>query len=367
MDAVACRLADSVATLELDYDIPYTSLAFIRQDSGFLARCKIEVQLLDRRGSPIAGDVWQRSISTLEYESTVSQSSSDLGTLQMRLPEDASRARVDVSDLGSDRRSEATFPIKRSSSGLRVRFFKGGQVQPARTYELGDTLVAVAEAAGGEVDSFRFNVLNGKRTLLTAVEPGTESVGWARARLELPIADSSGVARLPDGEHVLAVEARGLGHKLRTEVEFRVQVPFFWNDDAYREKVDELIWVATMDEMDKLKKVSPQERKPAWDEFWRLKDPTPTTGRNEREEEYFDRIEYAKKHFAHGDRGYRSDRARVYVKYGPPESIESRPFEIDQHAYEIWYYYGLGLQFLFVDRSGFGEYVLDNPGTLNGR
>jgi GWxTD domain-containing protein len=88
----------------------------------------------------------------------------------------------------------------------------------------------------------------------------------------------------------------------------------------------------------------------------------PATDRNEREEEYFARISYAEEKFRHGDRGYRSDRGRVYVVYGPPDQVESRPFELDTPAYEVWSYYGSGRSFTFVDRYGTGQFVLVSAG-----
>ena len=91
---------------------------------------------------------------------------------------------------------------------------------------------------------------------------------------------------------------------------------------------------------------------------------TPVKGRYATEEEYFGRIDYAEEHFRHGDRGYLSDRGHVYALYGPPDQIESRPFEIDSPAVEVWYYYQLNKEFDFVDRFGAGEYMLQNREEL---
>ncbi len=46
------------------------------------------------------------------------------------------------------------------------------------------------------------------------------------------------------------------------------------------------------------------------------------------------------------------------MKFGAPDQIESNPFERSSQPYEIWYYYSQNCRFVFVDVSGFGEYIL---------
>jgi GWxTD domain-containing protein len=113
-----------------------------------------------------------------------------------------------------------------------------------------------------------------------------------------------------------------------------------------------------------LRSVPRGERQQAWREFWKKRERTPIKGRYVNEQDYFERIDYAREHFGHGDRGYLSDRGHVYVLYGAPDQIESRPFDIDSPAYEVWYYYQTNKEFDFVDRFGAGEYVLQNREEL---
>lgn len=41
-------------------------------------------------------------------------------------------------------------------------------------------------------------------------------------------------------------------------------------------------------------------------------------------------------------KGYDTDRGRVFLKYGPPNTIVDRPFEQEVVPYQIWHYYKLG-------------------------
>lgn len=353
-------------TLELYYEIPFSSLSFVRSEGGFAARFSIGVELSDAKGSPVAGDLWQRSVLVADYGAAAGRDSVVSGTVSLSVPERARRGQVVVSDERSDRKASGTFTLDQAASGLRIRLYRQGKQNQSRAYQLDDTLEALAELVPlgqpnqsrqvTEQDSFRFAVKVGRRVLVGGSVAGFDSAGRRYGRYILPIADSAGAARLSAGEYEL--EARAAGETGRTF--FRVSVPFFQDDKAYREKVEELLYVATPGEMAELKRKPRQEREQAWQDFWKKKDPTPTTDRNEQEEEYFRRIEYAKEHFGGADKGFRSDRGRIYVRYGPPDNIEAKHFEIDARASETWYYYTLGLEFTFVDRYGFGEYLLAN-------
>ncbi|MCU0452361.1 MAG: GWxTD domain-containing protein [Bacteroidetes bacterium] len=66
------------------------------------------------------------------------------------------------------------------------------------------------------------------------------------------------------------------------------------------------------------------------------------------------------KYRVHSREGWQSDRGRVYLLYGDPDDIERVPSNEDTKPYEIWYYNQIesGVQFIFIDRTGFGEYIL---------
>ncbi|MEX2115572.1 MAG: GWxTD domain-containing protein [Bacteroidota bacterium] len=58
--------------------------------------------------------------------------------------------------------------------------------------------------------------------------------------------------------------------------------------------------------------------------------------------------------------GYRTDRGRVFVLYSEPDEIDRRPSSEGGKPHEIWSYYRIenGVEFVFVDRTGFGDYML---------
>ena len=53
--------------------------------------------------------------------------------------------------------------------------------------------------------------------------------------------------------------------------------------------------------------------------------PNPESPENEFKEEYYRRIAYANEQYASGIPGWKTDRGRVYIMYGPPDDIDSHP------------------------------------------
>lgn len=121
-------------------------------------------------------------------------------------------------------------------------------------------------------------------------------------------------------------------------------------------------YVARGDELARYKKLKTLDAKrKAVYEFWSSRDEDKSTPQNETKQEYFHRITYANQQYKTGPReGWRTDRGRVYVTYGPPDDIERHANELDVKPYEIWYYNSIqgGVQFIFGDRTGFSDYIL---------
>jgi GWxTD domain-containing protein len=117
-----------------------------------------------------------------------------------------------------------------------------------------------------------------------------------------------------------------------------------------------------------------EERENFIEEFWQRRSPDPDSVDNPVKEEHYRRIAYANEHFASGVAGWRTDRGRIYIMYGKPDTLEShtqgenyeRPLdqgggETKTYAFEDWTYHyieGIGenVELEFVDPSGTGEF-----------
>jgi GWxTD domain-containing protein len=75
-------------------------------------------------------------------------------------------------------------------------------------------------------------------------------------------------------------------------------------------------------------------------------------------EEFLRRVEYATRNFGASEPGWRTDRARIHVRYGEADEIQFLARNGSRPDTEIWYYYRRSLSFVFQDVEGFGEYRL---------
>ena len=117
---------------------------------------------------------------------------------------------------------------------------------------------------------------------------------------------------------------------------------------------------------------------------WRRRDPDPDTEENEFREEFYERIAYANANFSSGKPGWKTDRGRIYIRWGKPDSVESRPSggsydrpawegggSTTTYPFETWFYrhldnVGDGIEVEFVDPTGTGEYrIARSPDEKN--
>ncbi len=146
--------------------------------------------------------------------------------------------------------------------------------------------------------------------------------------------------------------------------------------EAYKKWINnDVSYIITKDERKAfLALVTDEERENFIENFWRRRDPNPDTEENEYRDEFYERIAYANEHFTSGIPGWKTDRGRIYITWGKPDSIESHPSggSYDRPSYEgggstttypfeTWFYrhldnIGDGLEIEFVDPTGTGEY-----------
>jgi GWxTD domain-containing protein len=144
----------------------------------------------------------------------------------------------------------------------------------------------------------------------------------------------------------------------------------------YKKWLDEdVVYIITPEERAAFKQLSNDEERDAFiEQFWQRRDPTPDTEENEFKEEHYRRIAYANEHFAAGVPGWKTDRGRIYIVYGPPDETESHPSggtyerpmeegggETSTYPFEDWryrYIEGIGQEIIieFVDTCMCGEY-----------
>jgi GWxTD domain-containing protein len=149
-------------------------------------------------------------------------------------------------------------------------------------------------------------------------------------------------------------------------------------EGPYKKWLDEDVrWIITGEELSAFKKLTTNaERDQFIEQFWLRRDPTPDTAENEYKEEHYRRIAYANEHFAAGMPGWKTDRGRIYIMFGKPDSIDSHPMggpyqrsaeegggQTQTYPFEVWryrYLEGIGqeIEIEFVDECSCGAYEM---------
>ena len=149
-------------------------------------------------------------------------------------------------------------------------------------------------------------------------------------------------------------------------------------DNAYKQWLQEdVVYIISPEERNAFLQLDTnEEREQFIEQFWLRRSSNPDLPDNDFKEEHYRRIAYANEHYASGIPGWKTDRGRMYIMWGPADEVDShptggtydRPMEegggsTTTYPWETWrwrYLEGIGENIIleFVDPSGSGEYHL---------
>jgi GWxTD domain-containing protein len=147
-------------------------------------------------------------------------------------------------------------------------------------------------------------------------------------------------------------------------------------DSQYRQWLNEdVIYIISPEERNAFLQLDTnEEREQFIEQFWLRRSSNPDLPDNDFKEEHYRRIAYANEHFASGIPGWKTDRGRLYIMWGPADEVDAHPSggtydrPMDEgggstttYPWETWrwrYLEGIGENVIieFVDPSGSGEY-----------
>jgi GWxTD domain-containing protein len=162
-----------------------------------------------------------------------------------------------------------------------------------------------------------------------------------------------------------AKERRRRQEKLRKELES----PF------KKWLTEDVAYIITDEERTAFKRLGTDEERESFiEQFWLRRDPTPDSIENEYKEEHYRRIAYANERYASGIPGWKTDRGRIYITFGPADEIDAHPSggnynrpmsegggSTSTYPFEVWRYryiegIGTDVNIEFVDPTLSGEY-----------
>jgi len=191
------------------------------------------------------------------------------------------------------------------------------------------------------------------------------TAGAAQEKKSAPKSAAASAQRETVAKPLSEREKRRREERLRRELE-----------TPYRRWLNEdVTYIITDEERAAFKRLATdEEREQFIEQFWLRRDPTPDSAENEFKEEHYRRIAYANERYASGIPGWKADRGRMYITFGPADEVEShpsggsyeRPIEegggtTSTFPFEKWryrYIEGIGTDIIieFVDPTMTGEY-----------
>jgi len=388
--------------IDINFRIANDLLTFVKNPLGspaYIANFTVSAEIFEKGGKSIARKTFRGQRATDNYEETNSRNIYTQGNFRFDLKprnyrliltiEDEQSNQIlrrerdivlktlkpgsfEISDLAiiqeSEERGDTTVLIP-TNIGNRVNFGKGftayiqftdkpDEVQYTIAYfsEFGKKKELINETINGETIKndrqflFRENPGDTIFTYLLIPSPGQNYYS-----LLIPVKGDS----LDLGEYEISFVVKfkdSLGNQVQKKFakKFTVEwidMPFSLQNLDYA--IEILEYIATPDEMAKLRFGTPQARLQKFKEFWAKRDPTPNTLYNELMAEYYRRVDYAYLNFATmRDRdGARTDRGKIYIIYGEPTKIE-RKYTPGKPTEEIWYYEPIRRKFVFTDQYG---------------
>jgi GWxTD domain-containing protein len=373
--------------LESYFKIFNHKLSFIKQKDEYRASYEMHLIVFDSQNRQVTASSIEENYNVASYLETSSRSSFLINQLKIHLLSGRYKLEFTLNDLNSTQRwskkidlevpelirekitlSSVVFARSISDTLTNPKFEKNGkEVIPSVSRVFGDPdarLHIYCEIYGGQAEKekcileYQAQEVMSKERVLSFKDTVEVENKIHRVFKSLDIDE------FPEGEFIFTLRLMNPeGEVLDIEEEkfhIRKSILSLLKTD-YQKAVDQLRYIASPEEMNKLKEVKEEERLQAWISFWRSKDPTPQTVENELQEEYYRRFAYANANFGIFNReGWTTDMGRIYIIYGHPDEVERHPFERERKPYQIWYYYQKNIQIIFVDESGYGEYEIDS-------
>ena len=361
--------------------VPYDRLQFIKSDGLYRAKYDVVVVIFDKHKRQVSASSLSRDIEVGSFRESNSPYSYDFTRLILSAPPGEHTMRVITKDLESGKSFRREGVLKLNSSvGKLVAISDVIMVDKSveGPPEVSDVIFAGLKIPGKEIEEIcaYFEVVSSADSSVyiesNIFDRQGEKVfsGSYRRRLHsgrLRECLSLGEEKLGLGRYFLRLVVMVNKHKDKVEKSFRIRSLGAISGSKLDLAIKQLKYATSRDTIREMLKAPAEERKRLFDEFWGKRDPTPDTPENELMEEYYNRISYANERFVSSSKeaGWETDMGSVYVIYGPPDDVYSQPWAVEnQRPYQIWYYYKMGRKFVFVDPTGFGEYVLVSADSI---
>ncbi len=374
--------SDQPGKSRLDVFIAFVNdiLQFVKANDGlYQAKYEIVLEIMDENGNGVAGDILQKDITTTNFEETNSRNVVNMNQFTFHLAPGNYQLHLEITDLDTKRHLTRKKKIALKdfqTEGLAISdllLYDEIQLDSTGFKQIKPNMRRTMDEPNAPFGAYfeLYNQTGDSLWLYSRVYDFNNQSTFNREevfapaqkfiRKMLPLKDSLKIS----GNYVLFVEARTHNKKVAARENFFVQ----FQDDQNFQKINiksDLVWpalkyITPSNLFSKIAKASPPERERLINQFWQERDPTPETVENELKEEFYHRVAFTIQHFSINSEnklGWGTDRGKIYIIYGPPSEVQRRSVEIGANPFEVWYYKKIDRRFIFMDKSGTGDYKL---------
>jgi len=363
--------------VDIYFRFPYSNLQFVKSGNKYTAGYTLTIEVIDEDSkNVVTSDLLEKTIETKTYESSVSSRSNKITMRSLILAPGKYTFRITLIDSESSKKY-TTFIKKKVLNSAQDIYVSDillikNSVKIAGKEQLVPNVSRITQDIQQNLP-FYFNINSKKeisvKLVYKIIDDQEDEIFEFTETQKLtvgnnPIIKTVTKLNLILGKHTLVVKGSTVSGNIFTQKkEFRSVLKGFPASITDLDlAIRQIKFIATSEEMDALENdsLSYLQKKERFTTFWKSKDPDPTTPFNEVLTEFYRRVEYANMKFKGYSEGWRSDMGYVYILLGAPDSINRNPFSSSNKPYEIWYYNRLSKRFIFIDKTGFGEYKLMN-------
>jgi len=349
---------------------------FLKTENGFKASYEVALFFIQKSGSISFKKYWTKEIIVESTQETNLTQETVLFQASTNILPGKYNFRVELKDLNSGHFSEASGKVKvanfhKGKFGLSQPIFLNSSYTQdhgfvdriGRQVDLVTNPRRIFKYASGEI-KYYLEFYGDVEKILSGLTLDIESSNGKKSRRlirteQLP--DFSGrlsltgqipIDTLSVGPHEIKFTAKEANGKKLAEVNQKVIISLSeeWFTYNWQEAIDYLRYVASAKESEDLRNALPGDRFNSWNEFWRKRDPDPSTPVNEELVDYFKRIRFTNEHFSSKQLpGWLTDRGRVYMYLGPADRTQEVDLRTGIHNQEVWAYdISLGFQLVLL-------------------
>ena len=380
--------SDSGLNIFYIYKISYSQLFFEKNSDHFNAGINVNIEILDSSGAVVERKFDSREVSLKDFELTNSEEHFVNGLLNFNLNKGKYSIIAVISDLISKRSrtlppKELVFtqsdiilnpivinPNKILCSGQEFQSIEINSMVIPFNQPLNSVLIPVTS---DNIKKLKYSIFLGDSSVIKDQE--TDKYVYLNKSISI-CENTAGLTKQKDQDSIKYFIINNFTSHL-TEGPIKFEVTAFDGSNSFNQKFDmDVVWIhkprsllEPEEAIKFLEIIEPKEKisqllgykdlRKALFSYWKEKDPTPETNYNELMNEFYSRIDYCEMSFKpiNGNSGSKTDRGKIYIKFGKPDTIE-RDSNIEDKVVETWFYKNLKRSFIFIDYEGTGKFRL---------